>query len=639
MDPKSRDHNAALAEAVFHYSARTDVNERFKICISTKEMDDAAYKYAHHSQLILDGTFGVCSSRLLLFIAMAVDEDRKGVPIALFLFSAPTGNRATQAGYNTEILRELLSYWKEHLVRKYGTFEPYTCITDTDTKERGALVQVWPKIILLICRFHLRQCWTNHRKKIVMGSQNDYWKNHVREHLQDLEVFLIATVEHPVAMERLSQSRVYLTSLADDPAAKLASKGGISHLDYLEKYWMPVPMWQSWSEWGHITASALLKIAVEDVIPTTNHLESFNAILKRKYIRSWLHSGHRLRFDVLIMLLVTRILPDIFKRRVSRKNYRLWVSQRFKEAAGGVDLRELQEQFRVQRKLDEDKARQICWWPNDEKRRSLGEALVLSTSQCVYKGQDSNGNFYTVRCPSSKDVTKNYTVFLHQTGRGSCTCLDFDQRGGACKHLWSLRQCVDYYVSVLHVETPFNYPATFQAAQQLAARYLNSLPDGLNTTLSAPMLDWKAVQTLGQDNIGLGGDLDEGELEDEDECIVPVNEYLVLEGYDAQAAIHIQRIHRLEHEMEQVLPSLHGINNLLSDKPTLRDNRSLEEFQQVLRLTISKLNALQLQPKLSQIEADKNHGDTSTSNSRKRKDLKAPSPERGQKRKASHGTM
>ncbi|KAJ3858071.1 hypothetical protein EV359DRAFT_2008, partial [Lentinula novae-zelandiae] len=153
MDPKSRDHNAALAEAVFHYSARTDVNERFKICISTKEMDDAAYKYAHHSQLIFDGTFGVCSSRLLLFIAMAVDEDRKGVPIALFLFSAPTGNRATQAGYNTEILRELLSYWKEHLVRKYGTFEPYTCITDTDTKERGALVQVWPKIILLICRF------------------------------------------------------------------------------------------------------------------------------------------------------------------------------------------------------------------------------------------------------------------------------------------------------------------------------------------------------------------------------------------------------------------------------------------------------------------------------------------------------
>ncbi|KAJ3861149.1 hypothetical protein EV359DRAFT_84614 [Lentinula novae-zelandiae] len=449
-----------------------------------------------------------------------------------------------------------------------------------------------------------------------MGSQNDYWKNRVREHLQDLEVFLIATVEHPVAMERLSQSRVYLISLADDPAAKLASKGGISHLDYLEKYWMPVPMWQSWSEWGHITASALLRIAVEDVIPTTNHLESFNAILKRKYIRSWLHSGHHLRFDVLIMLLVTRILPDIFKRWVSRKNYRLWVSQRFKEAAGGVDLQELQEQFRVQRKLDEDKARQICWWLNDEKHRSLGEALVLSTSQCVYKGQDSNSNFYTVRCPSSKDVTKNYTVFLHQTGRGSY-----------------------YYVSVLHVKTLFNYPATFQAAQQLAARYLNSLLDSLNTTFSAPMLDWKVVQTLGQDNIGLGGDLDEGELEDEDECIVPVNENLVLEGYDAQAAIHIQRIHRLEHEMEQVLPSLHGINNLLSDKPTLRDNRSLEEFQQVLQATISKLNALQLQPKLSQIEADKNHGDTSTGNSRKRKDLKAPSPERGQKRKTSHGTM
>ncbi|KAJ3884267.1 hypothetical protein GG344DRAFT_33122, partial [Lentinula edodes] len=100
-----------------------------------------------------------------------------------------------------------------------------------------------------------------------------------------------------------------------NPAAKVASKGGILHLDYIDRYWMPVPMWQSWSESGRIAASTLLKVPVEDVIPTTNHLESFNAILKRKYIRSWLHSGYRLHFDVLIILLVTRILPDLFACR------------------------------------------------------------------------------------------------------------------------------------------------------------------------------------------------------------------------------------------------------------------------------------------------------------------------------------
>ena len=68
-------------------------------------MDAAAWEYGHHSQVMLDGTFGVCTTRLLLFIAMAVDEQGKGVPIAFFLFSAPTGNRATHAGYNTAILR------------------------------------------------------------------------------------------------------------------------------------------------------------------------------------------------------------------------------------------------------------------------------------------------------------------------------------------------------------------------------------------------------------------------------------------------------------------------------------------------------------------------------------------------------
>lgn len=104
LDPQSKEYNTTIAEAVFHYHARANMNECFKICISTKEMNEAANKYTHHSQLILNGTFGICSSSLLLFIAMAVDEDRKGVLIAFFLFSAPTGNQATQAGYNTKIL-------------------------------------------------------------------------------------------------------------------------------------------------------------------------------------------------------------------------------------------------------------------------------------------------------------------------------------------------------------------------------------------------------------------------------------------------------------------------------------------------------------------------------------------------------
>lgn len=189
LNPESSSFKPEVAKAVFNYSARAEEGDRFQICISTPEMDEAAKKYAHHSQLVLDGTFGVCSSRLLLFIALAVDEENKGVPIAFFLFSAATGAKATHASYNTEILTTLLSAWKIRLVQKFGDFEPYSAITDTDTKERGALIRIWVHIILLICKFHLRQCWTNYRKKVLKSNSatTDFWKNHVRGILLKLE--------------------------------------------------------------------------------------------------------------------------------------------------------------------------------------------------------------------------------------------------------------------------------------------------------------------------------------------------------------------------------------------------------------------------------------------------------------------
>ncbi|KZP27505.1 hypothetical protein FIBSPDRAFT_730771 [Athelia psychrophila] len=187
LDPSSPSFRQEIHDAIFHYAARTEKGERLKVCISTPDMDDAAWKYAHGRQLILDGTFGVCSSRLLLFIAMGIDEEGKGVPLAFFLFSAPTGNKATHAGYNREILRELLTSWRGHLSRGRPTlFRPLVAITDTDTKERSALLDVWPELWLILCRFHVRQCWTNHRKKLF--KEMNFWQQYFLHRLLDIEV-------------------------------------------------------------------------------------------------------------------------------------------------------------------------------------------------------------------------------------------------------------------------------------------------------------------------------------------------------------------------------------------------------------------------------------------------------------------
>lgn len=189
LNPSSAMYNPMFARAVFGYHARQTQDERFKICLHTREMCEAAWRYAHSQQLLLDGTFGICDRRLLLFIAMAVDEHHKGLPIAFFIFSAPTGSKATHAGYDTSILTELLHTWKTSLGKRGNEeFYPKVAITDTDLKERGALLATWPSISLLLCKFHLRQCWTNKRNALLPCRQTfNFDKQQIQTRLRALE--------------------------------------------------------------------------------------------------------------------------------------------------------------------------------------------------------------------------------------------------------------------------------------------------------------------------------------------------------------------------------------------------------------------------------------------------------------------
>ncbi|KAJ3857308.1 hypothetical protein EV368DRAFT_25110, partial [Lentinula lateritia] len=465
LNPNSPNFKAEIAESVFHYSARAEAGDRFEICLSTPEMDGCAHKYAHQSQLVLDGTFGICSARLLLFIALAVDENNKGLPIALFLFSAETGAKATHASYTTAILKKLIETWKLHLKTKFGSFEPYSAITDTDTKERGALAHIWPQIVLLICKFHLRQCWTNHRKKILKCKAPDFWKNHTRDVLQKLEVDLIATVDHAVATALLENHKVFFNNLATNPEAKRASEAGLDHLHYIQSYWMPRPLWESWSECGRIAAAARIGVAVEGIIPTTNHLESFNAVLKRKYIQRYLRSGHRLRFDILILLLISQILPQIFRRRNAQREYRAWLTSRFHSSAGGQDLLLVQQRHHEDQKEYARQLRSVCWWPLDEARHQHAcELLQTQSLHTICTQPDSAGLAFISRCNSSAGGPTPYQISIHTSGCASCTCLDFHHNGKACKHLRALRMLIDGWVLQGHLKAQFHYPATLENA-------------------------------------------------------------------------------------------------------------------------------------------------------------------------------
>ena len=144
--------------------------------------------------------------------------------------------------------------------------------------------------------------------------------------------------DHAVATAIIMTERAFLQQLEKENSSAVAAHGGMKHLDYLNENRMNTPLRQSWSEFGWICASSVLKIPVDGVIPMTNHLESFNAILKQKHLAAHLHSGHWLWFDSLIHLLITWILPDIFKHWKAQTDYNNWLALIFHEQAGGIDL-------------------------------------------------------------------------------------------------------------------------------------------------------------------------------------------------------------------------------------------------------------------------------------------------------------
>ncbi|EJD45844.1 hypothetical protein AURDEDRAFT_165300 [Auricularia subglabra TFB-10046 SS5] len=430
LDPDSPQFNKTLADAVFHYSARAEQGERFEACISTPEMRDAAWKYAHGKQLIFDGTFGVCDKRILLFIALGVDEKREGVPLAFFLFSAPTGNKLTSSGYDTAILKKLLHAWRDSLGRRDGqSFAPRTAMTDTDIRERGALIDVWPELILLLCRFHLRQCWTNHRKPLLKGDGPGFADARTTAH--DLENELVETTRFEDALAVLARYRRRVKAWRS-PMRQAAAKLEV-HLNYLDSFWLKEDLWRSWADYGRQHAAATLGCTIAAVAPTSNHLESFNRVLKQTHLRRWQNGGRRLRLDVLMMLLITRILPSIYEQRRFIAEQQAALDVQIARLPGGRAV--LDGRLRTAAK---DVPAQPVAWYNESAARDAAAVDLLAHKQISIDSYD--GASILLRCYSASAVTVDiapteYRIRLGFDGTADCSCPDFRTRGGACKHL------------------------------------------------------------------------------------------------------------------------------------------------------------------------------------------------------------
>ena len=227
---------------------------------------------------------------------------------------------------------------------------------------------------------------------------------------------------------------------------------------------MTVPLWQSWSEFGQIHASSVLNIPVDGVIPTTNHLESFNAILKQKHLAAHLHSGHWLQFDSLIHLLITQILPDIFKHRNAQANYNNWLVFRFHKQARGIDLVEAHKSQGKERNARRKVP--LCWWVNHANHNMAAKEIISSRNIKISR---SNGDGYKATCTASHvpGVTHQfleYNLHCNRNGDAACSCPDFQSYSGACKHLQALRLTIEYWISQ-QLEMLFYFPISCEEVE------------------------------------------------------------------------------------------------------------------------------------------------------------------------------
>ncbi|KAJ7748874.1 hypothetical protein B0H16DRAFT_1319578, partial [Mycena metata] len=300
-------------------------NDRFSLVIQTPEQKILAWKYGHKQQVLMDLTFGICSGRVLLTILMAIDEQNHGVPIAALLFSARQEAKAVHADYNGALLKKLLAEFKEAMGQNDAgeQFDIVVGSTDNDPRERFGLHGNWAAILLLLCMFHVWQAWCNalikHLASVPKGEEREevrsrFGSKFLMRLLKEIDVYEDAVDTYNTEMRYFKQ-----LATKREKIEKLKGKAGLSFLAYLQSYLKVRDFWLSWSLAGVKLAAVRLGVDVSKVARTTNHLESFNGRLKKKYFAHHMRGGRLPRLDYWVLIYITEALPNFFAEWTQRR--------------------------------------------------------------------------------------------------------------------------------------------------------------------------------------------------------------------------------------------------------------------------------------------------------------------------------
>ena len=330
---------------LFYQNLGPGNDEHLILILATPRQHQMAWAYGHQKQMMLDGMFGICSTCMLVFFLMVVDDQNIGVPLATIIFTPKKDAKAGHASYDGPLLARFLQHWKDGMGKNAAgeDFEIKVANTDNDPCEWHGLQMNWNDIRLILCMFHTWQSWRNGLTCYLSCVPKGEPRKHVWCHLgkflmqqlKDITEYSNVIATYNVELEYFWELSNSSSTMLD----KAKSKGGLMFLAYFKSYLALHGFWKSWSRAGIIEAARILQKPIDSIPHTTNHLESFNGRVKIKYFVAYQHSGRLPRLDAWVLLLRTRVMPDFFaeydERRKTEDYYEM---MRFAPASTGPDL-------------------------------------------------------------------------------------------------------------------------------------------------------------------------------------------------------------------------------------------------------------------------------------------------------------
>jgi hypothetical protein len=244
----------------------------------------------------------------------------------------------------------------------------------------------------------------------------------------------------------------------------------LEFIKYFKEYWIG-NIELSWTYYGRLIAANILNITVDSIPNTNNHLEAFNNQLKTYQLDRFKNGGNLLRLDILSVLLIKCITPNLLLRIDLKKRLDIALDTRFTHYTS------------KSRKSDQNLQvfKQVAYFIPDKLHDQKAQVIIKEKKIINIEYSKDSLSLWIKSSGSNQIEQQIYIVSLLPSIY--CQCLDFLSRGGACKHIraatiwinWLRSQPSQntYYPNLQHNQLPL----ITLPSQEEALRLLNKDKD------------------------------------------------------------------------------------------------------------------------------------------------------------------